>query len=445
MAPTLESLEEELAELIAIPSVSADAAHATDVLAAAAWVRDRILRTGGEAEVVDWHGRPLTIGDLRASRDAERAPTILCYGHFDVQPTDPLDLWETPPFDLRRRDGWLYGRGIADDKGQLFMLLKAAELLAAAGELPVNVRFACDGEEEIGGHSIVDWLAEDERGADAAIVFDSGMQQRDVPEFNIAVRGLCYFHVEVRTGARDLHSGMYGGASLNALHALVQVLGAVLARDGRLPEPLRESVVAPSAEELAAWSELQPGAEAIAEQGSQPMDARAAEEFYLRTWAEPSVDVHGIAGGSPHLIKTVLPVQAEANISIRLVHDQDPAAIAAAFERIMRDAVPAGAELTITLQSSSPPALIPPDAPAIQLALDAFEHVVGRRPLLVRSGGSIPLIPALSARGIPVITTGFGLPDSNIHSPNERLVAEYLPLGVTVAEEIFRRLGNLHG
>ena len=187
------------------------------------------------------------------------------------------------------------------------------------------------------------------------------------------------------------------------------------------------------------------GAEAIAEQGSQPMDARAAEEFYLRTWAEPSVDVHGIAGGSPHLIKTVLPVQAEANISIRLVHDQDPAAIAAAFERIMRDAAPAGAELTITLHSSGPPALIPPDAPAIQLALDAFEHVVGRRPLLVRSGGSIPLIPALSARGIPVITTGFGLPDSNIHSPNERLVAEYLPLGVTVAEEIFRRLGNLHG
>ena len=138
-------------------------------------------------------------------------------------------------------------------------------------------------------------------------------------------------------------------------------------------------------------------------------------------------------------------MQAEANISIRLVHDQDPAAIAAALERILRDAAPAGAELTITLQSSSPPALIPPDAPAIQLALDAFEHVVGRRPLLVRSGGSIPLIPALSARGIPVITTGFGLPDSNIHSPNERLVAEYLPLGVTVAEEIFRRLGNLHG
>jgi acetylornithine deacetylase/succinyl-diaminopimelate desuccinylase-like protein len=445
MAPSPESLEGELAELIAIPSVSADAAHATDVLAAAEWVRDRIQRAGGEAEVVDWHDRPLAIGELRASRDADRAPTILCYGHFDVQPPDPLELWETPPFDLRRRDGWLYARGVTDDKGQLFMLLKAAELLSGAGELPVNVRFACDGEEEIGGHSIVDWLAEDERGAEAAIVFDSGMQRRGIPEFNIAVRGLCYFHVEVRTGERDLHSGMYGGASLNALHALMRVLDAVVARDGRLPEPLREGVVAPSKEELAAWAELLPGAEAIAEQGSRPMDARAADEFYVRTWAEPSVDVHGIAGGSPHLIKTVLPVQAEANVSIRLVHDQDPERIAEVFARLLREAAPAGAEVTVTRQSASPPALVPPDAPAVKLALDAFEDIVGRRPLLVRSGGSIPLVPALSARGIPAIVTGFGLPDSNIHSPNERLFADYLPLGVSSAEELFRRLGNLRG
>src|SRR5262245_30111721 len=212
MAPSLESLEQELAELIAIPSVSADSAHETDVLAAAEWVRDRVRRIGGEAEVIDWHGRPLMVAVVRASGDAERAPTALCYGHFDVQPPDPLELWETPPFDLRQRDGWLLGRGIVDDKGQLFMLLKAAELLAEAGELPLNLRFACDGEEEIGGSSIVDWLAADERGADVAVIFDSGMQQRGIPEFNVAMRGLCYYHVEARTGLRDLHSGIYGGA-----------------------------------------------------------------------------------------------------------------------------------------------------------------------------------------------------------------------------------------
>jgi acetylornithine deacetylase/succinyl-diaminopimelate desuccinylase-like protein len=175
------------------------------------------------------------------------------------------------------------------------------------------------------------------------------------------------------------------------------------------------------------------------------MDDRAAEEFYLRTWAEPSVDVHGIAGGSPRLIKTVLPIHAEANVSIRLVADQDPAEIGATFERLLREAAPAeaGTELEITQSSANPPALVAPDSPAVQLGLDAFEHVVGRRPLLVRSGGSIPLVAALSERGIPALVTGFALSDSNIHSPNERLPAEYLPLGVDTAVELFRRLGTL--
>jgi acetylornithine deacetylase/succinyl-diaminopimelate desuccinylase-like protein len=441
--PDLEALQAELAELIAIPSISADAAHAGDVRAAAEWVCDAVRRAGGEAGIVDWQGSPIAVGEVRASQGAEQAPTVLGYGHIDVQPPDPLELWETPPFELSRRDGWLYARGIVDDKGQLFMLLKAVERLAAAGELPVNVRFACDGEEEIGGHSIVDWLAADDRGADVALIFDSGMQRRDIPELNIAMRGICYFHVEVRTGARDLHSGMYGGAALNAMHALLQTLAAALPRDGRLAEPLRAGVRPPSADELAGWSALQPGAEALAEQGAQPADARAADEFYLRTWAEPSIDVHGLAGGSPHLIKTVLPVHAEANVSIRLVGDQDPNVIAVSFERLLREAAPAGAELTVSVLQRNKPARIPADSPAIEIALDAFEAVVGRRPLLVRSGGSIPLVAALTERGIPAIVTGFSLPDSNLHSPNERLVAEYLPLGVKTAEELFRRFGSL--
>jgi acetylornithine deacetylase/succinyl-diaminopimelate desuccinylase-like protein len=439
----VETLHSELAELIAIPSISADVAHAGDVVDAAEWVCDMIRRAGGEAAVVDWRGRPLVVGEVRASLDGESAPTVLCYGHFDVQPPDPLELWDSPPFELRQRDGWLYGRGIVDDKGQLYMLLKATELLALAGELAVNVRFACDGEEEIGGHSIVDWLAEDERGADVAVIFDSGMQRRGVPEFNVGMRGLCYLHVEARTGARDLHSGMYGGAALNAMHALMRTLAAVLPRDGRVPEQLRVGVVPPTPEEVAGWAELQPGVEALAEQGARLADAQAADEFYLRTWAEPSVDVHGIAGGSPRLIKTVLPVHAEANLSIRLVPDQDPAVIADTAERLLREAAPAGTELEVTVQSRNPPSLVHAEAPAVQLALDVFEDVVGRRPLLVRSGGSIPLVAELVERDIPVIVTGFSLPGSNLHSPNERLVAEYLPLGVRTAQELLRRFGAL--
>ncbi len=441
--PPLDELVGELSELIAIPSVSADPAHQADVAAAAAWVADRVRRAGGFAEVIPWGERPLVVGEIRASQNAESAPTILCYGHFDVQPPDPLELWESPPFELVDRDGWLYARGIADDKGQLFMVLKAAELLAAAGDLPVNLRFACDGEEEIGGHSVVDWLAADERGADAAIVFDSGMVERDVPAFNIAVRGLCYFHVELRTGSRDLHSGMFGGASLNAMHALMQTLAAVVPRNGRVPEPLRAGIVPPSDDELAGWSVLPAGPAEIAAAGSRAADGAAAGEFYVRTWAEPSVDVHGLEGGSPTLVKTVIPVAARANVSIRLVGNQDPGLISAAFERLLRDAAPEGTELEITMRSSAPPGLVPADAPAVQLGLDAFEEVLGVRPLLVRSGGSIPLVSALAGRGVATVMTGFALNESNVHSPNERIPTAYLPLGIETAAALYRHLGDL--
>ncbi len=438
-----DQLVAELAEFIAIPSVSADPDHQDDVAAAADWVAARIRAAGGNAEVIPWGSRPLVIGEVPASANPGEAPTIFCYGHFDVQPPDPLELWESPPFELVERDGWLYARGVADDKGQLYMLLKAAELLAAAGDLPVNLRFACDGEEEIGGHAIVDWIVQDERGADAAVVFDSGMVEKGVPAFDIAVRGLCYFHVKVRVGERDLHSGMYGGASLNAMHALMQILAAVLPHNGRLPEPLRDGIVSPSAEELSAWSALPAGSDEIAAAGSRPADAAAADEFYVRIWAEPAVDVHGIAGGSPMLQKTVIPVEAEANVSIRLVAEQDPVVIMRAFEQLLRDAAPEGAEVEISMLSSAPPGLVAPDAPALQLALDAFEDVLGVRPLLVRSGGAIPLVSALASRGIATVLTGFSLNESNIHSPNERIPAEYLPLGVEAAAALFRRFAQL--
>jgi acetylornithine deacetylase/succinyl-diaminopimelate desuccinylase-like protein len=432
---------DELSELVAIPSVSADPGHKADVEAAAAWLADFVRGAGGDAEVVPTETQPLILGDLPASNGS--APTVLVYGHVDVQPPDPLELWESDPFSLEERDGWLYGRGIADDKGQLYLLVKAAAELHAAGELPVNVRVACDAEEETGGHQIVDFLAADERGADAAVIFDSAMTTRGIPEFNVATRGLVYFHLEVRTGTRDLHSGLYGGAALNALHALNQMLAAVLARDGVLPEALRAGVVAPTDEEVAAWAELVPGAQMLAEAGARKTYGRADEEFYLRTTSEPSLDVNGIAGGSPVLQKTVLPVAAEANLSIRLAPGQDVETIGAALEQLLREAAPEGAEVELTRLSSAAPGLIRPDAPVIQRGLEAFERTFGRRPLLVRSGGTLPIVPALVDKGIPTIITGFATPESNIHSPNERLLAEYVPLGIETAKELYKELSSL--
>ena len=439
---------DELSELLAIPSVSADPERAADVSRAAEWLAGFIRGAGGSAEVVPTDTQPLILGDLPASDVSQGqspgpVPTVLVYGHVDVQPPDPLELWESEPFALEQRGEWLFGRGIVDDKGQLYMLVRAAADLAAAGELPVNVRFACDSEEETGGHQIVDFLAADERGADAALIFDSGMTTRGVPEFAVATRGLVYFHVTVRTGARDLHSGIFGGAALNATHALMAALSAVQARNGRLPEPLRAGIAPPSDEERAAWAELVPGEQMLAEAAVSPLDREAAEEFYLRTTAEPSLEVNGVAGGSPRLQKTVLPVLAEANVSIRLAPGQDVDEIGAAVERLLREAAPEGAELDVQRLSSSPAGLVPPDAQAITLAQDAFEHTMGRRPLLVRSGGTLPIVPALVDKGIPTIVTGFATPESSIHSPNERLLAEYLPLGIETAKELYRRLAAL--
>jgi len=428
---------DELSEFLRIPSVSADSSHAEDVARAGEWVCERIRSAGGEAGLVDWEGQPLAVGEIQASGNGS-APTVLCYGHFDVQPPAPLELWDSGPFEPTVTGEYLVARGVVDDKGQLYMLLKGAELLAGAGELPVNLRFACDGEEETGGHSIVDFLAADERDAEACVIFDAGMLARGVPAFYIATRGLCYFHVRVRTGSADLHSGLMGGAAMNALHALMQALSAVLPRDGRVPEPLRTGIAEITAEELSDWALLTPGAEELSQLGARPADREAAEEFYVRTWGEPSVDVHGIIGGEAHLIKTVLPVFAEANVSIRLAPGQSADEIGPVFRQLLRDAAPEGAEVEIEAVSTADPGLVEPDSPAIELGQEAFERAIGVRPLLVRSGGTLPIVPALERKGIPTVVTGFAIPGANAHAPNERLLLEHIPLGIQSAQELFR-------
>jgi acetylornithine deacetylase/succinyl-diaminopimelate desuccinylase-like protein len=435
----------ELAELIAIPSVSADPAHREDVKRAGEWVCELIRRIGGTAELTSFGDRELALGEIPASNGAVNAPTILVYNHFDVQPPAPLELWESDPFELDVRGEWAYGRGVADDKGQLWIVLRGAQRLVEAGALPVNLRIAYDGEEEIGGHTIADYVRQDERGADACVIFDGGMLRRDVPTIELATRGLVGVDVKVRTGERDLHSGMYGGAALNAIHVLMRCLESVLAGpDGRLPEPLRAGIAAPTAEELDAWSLLPPGAASISEAGAQPLDPKAGEEFYVRTWAEPSADVNGIIGGKPGVRNTTLSVEASAEFSIRLAPGQDVETVGTAAERLLREAAPAGAELEIT-RSGANPGIVRADAPAVQLALDAFEQALGVRPLLTRVGGSIPLMPALTEKGIDTILSGFALPESNVHSPNERFLVPYFAAGIETVAALFSALGRLNG
>ncbi|MDQ3161551.1 MAG: M20/M25/M40 family metallo-hydrolase [Actinomycetota bacterium] len=434
---------EELTEFLRIPSVSADPAHAADVETAAEWVADKIRRGGGEAELVPYGKRPLVVGELRASVGVQNAPTVLCYGHFDVQPPAPLELWESNPFEATIRDEWLYARGVADDKGQLWMLLQAASMLAADGALPINIRIVSDGEEEVGGQSIVSFLEQDERGADACVIFDGGMENRNLPAISVATRGLAAFNVHVRTGTRDLHSGMYGNAAMNAIHALTTTLSGILPRDGRVPESLRVGIAPPTDEERAGWEQQPSGADVLLDAGAVPYDTQAAEEFYLRTTAEPSVEVNGILGGKPGLKNTTIPAAAQANFTVRLAPGQDPAAIQEAVEKLLRESAPQGATVEIELEDASRPGLVAADSEVVKIAQDAFESAFGIRPILTRSGGTLPIMPALEDKGIPTILTGFALPESNVHSPNERMLVEFFPRGIDTIRELYRRLGDL--
>ena len=428
---------DELAEFLAIPSVSADPAHAPDVRRAAEWVAAKVRALGGEAEIRE-DGR-LLVSELAGPPGA---PTVLVYGHYDVQPPDPLELWDSDPFAAEVRGEWLYARGVADDKGQLWMQLKAIESLVEEGGAPVGFRIVCDGEEETGGDAIGRFLDADEGPADACVVLDGWMKRRNRPELIVATRGLVALDLDVQTGARDLHSGHYGGTALNAIHALAVALAALFPRDGRLPEPLRAGVAAPTDDELEDWRDLPPGAEELERVGAVPLDANAADEFYVRAFAEPSVDVTGILGGKPGLRNTTLVSRASAGVTIRVAPGQDPETVAAAAERLLREALPAGAKLDVRGEWT-PPALLPRDTEAVRIGREVFGRVFGTPALLVRAGGTLPIAAALARRGLPTIMAGLALPDSHTHSPNERMLLETFPLGVEAARETYRALAAL--
>jgi len=339
------------------------------------------------------------------------------------------------------RDGRVYARGASDDKGNFLPLLHVACELAGASALPVHVRVLVEGEEEAGGESVADWVAADDRGADCAIVFDSGMVDERTPAVTLGLRGVVMLDLEVRTAVRDLHSGIYGGSALNAIHALHAALGAVLpGRDGRLREELRAGIVPATEAERESWAQLPAGADVLAAAGAREAHPGAAAEYYERNGADASLDVNAISAGER---RTVVPAVARATLSQRLAPGQDPATITATLERLLRDALPAGAELAFGAPQASAPALFAPDEPAIALAAAALERACGAAPALVRSGGSIPVVAELAGKGMPVVVTGFATEEDAFHAPNESFRLEGLRQGEAAARELLTAMASL--
>jgi acetylornithine deacetylase/succinyl-diaminopimelate desuccinylase-like protein len=434
-----QALLDELVDWLRIPSISTGGGDPENLERGAAWAAERVRSAGGTAELVRiGSGNPLVVGELRAAR--EGAPTVLIYGHYDVQGPEPVDAWQSPPFEPTVRDGRLYARGAADDKGNFLPLLHVACELARAGALPVGVRVLIEGEEEVGGQSVAAWLRQDERGADAAIVFDGGMVDANTPAITVGLRGIVQVNMLVRVGRRDLHSGMYGGSVLNALHVLHDMIAAVRpGPDGRVREELRKGIEPPPPAELESWKRLKPGAEVLAEVGGRPLDANAAADFYLRNGADASLDVNYIEAGAP---RTVVPAEARATLSLRLAPRQRLAEIEPVLLRLLREAAPPEAEIEFGGHNGEP-VLFDVEAPALQLAKRAIDRATGMETAFVRSGGSIPVVADMAAAGIPAIVSGFTLPDDAFHAPNESYALRSLELGEAAARELLHELAEL--
>lgn len=436
---------ERLEALLRVPSISALPEHAPDMTRAAEMVADEIRRAGGAAEVRATSGQPLVMGEVPASDGDPGAPRVVLYGHYDVQPPGDPALWTSPAFEPTVRDGNLYARGASDDKGNLFMLIAAVQRLAAAGELTVRAAFVVEGEEESGGDSALDHFAADTEPALAAVIFDSPMVAPERPAICTGVRGMVYRRIRVRSAAADAHSGLFGGAAMNAAHALMAVLAAVTPHDGRLPDALYAGVAPAGPEEVAAWADLPPGAEALAEAGLRPADPGAAEGFHMRTLASPSLDVHGLGCGEPGAVKTNIPGEAVATLSLRLAPGQDAPHVAAALDDLLRGALPDGAEMAIEDLGVALPAALDAAHPVLVAAAEGMERGSGWRPVPVRLGGTLPVVAVLAARGVPTVLTGFGLPDDGIHGPDEHLRVAHLETGTRAAMEMLRALGALGG
>ena len=437
----------ELKEFLRIPSISTLPEHRPDVERAAAFVADSLRRAGMEnVEIVPTGKHPLVYADWL---HAPGKPTVLCYGHYDVQPADPLELWHTPPFEPTERDGNLYGRGTADDKGQMYMHVKAVEtLFATCGKLPVNVKFLVEGEEEVGGESIGRFVAENptKLKADVALVSDTALYAEGIPTLCIGLGGLVYLEVDATGPMRDLHSGLYGGAAPNAVYGLIELLAKAKNADGVIRIPgIYGDVDDPADAELESWKEL-PFRQSdflTKEVGSTCLTGEQDRTVLERVWSRPTFEVHGIAGGFTGAgAKTVIPAKATAKVSFRLVPRQDPDKIAASFRNWVAMNTPAGIRTEVRVLSSGPGLVVNPDHPAIQVAARAFSDVFQRPTVFTRSGGSIPIVGDFATHlGIPTILMGFGLPDDGLHSPNEKYKLENFYLGIRTIAHFFEQYG----
>lgn len=427
---------EELKAFLRIPSISTLPEHNADCRVAAEMLATDFSRIGMQnVAVLETEGHPLVYADWL---HAEGKPTVLIYGHYDVQPPDPLDEWITPPFEPTERDGNIYARGAVDDKGQVWAQVKALEShLAATGTLPINVRVLMEGEEEVGGEGIEAFVATrpPQLQADFALVSDTELFAPGLPTLCVGLRGMIYTEIEVRGARTDLHSGMYGGAAPNPFVALAQILSRLKDENGHILIPgFYDDIIPPSAEELDAWRNLPFDEEKyrIAEVGSKELVGEPGYSVLERTWARPTLDVHGMPGGFIGAgAKTVIPAKATAKVSMRLVPGMTPEKSFDLYKKYVEQIVPAGVEVEVRLVHAGNACLVPVDNPYIRAATRALQQVWGRETVFIRSGGSIPIVGDFANHlGLPSVMMGFGLPDDNLHAPNEKFNLKNFELGI---------------
>jgi acetylornithine deacetylase/succinyl-diaminopimelate desuccinylase-like protein len=416
----------ELKAFLAIPSISALPERSPDVARCAEWTAGEMRRIGLEqVELIATPGNPVVYGEWC---HADGAPTLLFYGHYDVQPVDPVELWESPPFEATVREGELYARGAADDKGQVFMHLKAIEAhLKTNGRLPVNIKVIVEGEEEVGSVNL-DRFVRDNRArltADVVVISDSAMFDRGVPSICYALRGLVYYQIDLRGTTSDLHSGVFGGAVANPATVLAHILAQMKDRAGRIKIPGFYDRVRPlSDEERAAWAALPFNEKKYRKDlGAPKLAGEAGYTVLERVWARPTFEVNGLLSGfTGEGSKTVIPAVAMAKVSMRLVPDQDPSEIAQQFEAYVRKVTPGSVTCTLTRMHGGKPWITAYDNPFVRAAARAIERGFGVAPVFCREGGSIPVVSTFQeALGVPAVLFGVGLPDENAHAPNERL------------------------
>jgi acetylornithine deacetylase/succinyl-diaminopimelate desuccinylase-like protein len=450
VSPEQNRMLGELNAFLSIPSVSALPAHTADCRRAAEWLKDHLRGLGCPVvTIIEGPGHPVVWAE---GPEVPGRPTLLIYGHYDVQPPDPLDEWISPPFSPTVRDGKLHARGASDDKGQVFCLLKAYQaVLDDQGQPPLNVRFIIEGEEECGGKVIYELLKrEPERTqADAALVCDMSYYAPGIPAVYTALRGLCYAEISVRTLQRDLHSGTYGGVAPNAIETLARILCDLKSDTGEIRVPgLYEAVEPPTRVELDTWKKLPFDREGFirSEVTGKVLTGLQDRTVFERVWALPTFEIHGIRGGFVgEGAKTVIPAQATAKVSLRLVPGQEFEKVGPALERAVARVAPPWADVKVDLLHGGDPVQVDVTAPAFGILDEAFQAVTGRKAVQVRAGGSIPIVPELGQAGAPVILTGIGLPDDGLHSPNEKLDLAQLWSGIEIFSRFFELFAEKGG